>query len=246
MPGVLYIVATPIGNLEDITLRALRTLRGVDLIAAEDTRRTAKLLNRYQIATRLTSYHEHNERRKLPLLLEKLAGGARIALVSDAGTPGISDPGTRLVRAALEAGHQVQAIPGPSAVLAALVTSGLPLEEFTFVGYPPARPADRRRWLIRLAREPRTLVLFEAPHRVRKTLAEMLSVWGDRRISVARELTKIHEETFRGTISEALAHLAVPRGEFTLVVQGASEQVEDVANSSTSPCSRMSIDLELE
>jgi 16S rRNA (cytidine1402-2'-O)-methyltransferase len=227
--GILYIVATPIGNLEDITLRALRILREVDLVAAEDTRRTAKLLNHYEITTRITSYHEHNERRKLPALLARLAEGAQIALVSDAGTPGISDPGTRLVRAALEAGHRVQPVPGPSAVLAALVASGFPLEEFTFVGFPPSRPAERRRWLERLAREPRTWVLFETPHRIVGTLLDMLSVLGDRPICLARELTKVHEEIFRGSISLAIDRIKRPRGEYTLVVAPSQQPAEKEA-----------------
>lgn len=220
MAGLLYVVSTPIGNLEDVTLRALRVLREVDLIAAEDTRRTAKLLNHYGIRTPLTSYHQHNERRRLPVLAEKLKSGARIALVSDAGTPGISDPGVRLVRAALEAGATVQPVPGPSAVLAALVVSGFSTDEFSFVGYPPRRSSDRKGWLSRLASDPRTLILFEAPHRIQATLADILEVLGDRPIVLARELTKLHEEIHRGRVSDVIRQLGRPRGEYTIVLAG--------------------------
>jgi 16S rRNA (cytidine1402-2'-O)-methyltransferase len=226
MPGTLFIVPTPIGNLEDITLRALRVLREADLIAAEDTRRTARLLQHYSISTPTTSLHEHNERRKVTVLLRRLTEGATVALVSDAGTPGVSDPGVALVAAAWEAGIQVQALPGPSAVLAALVASGLPVDSFVFVGFPPSRSNARKNWLSELAPEPRTLVLFEAPHRIRQTLAEALSIWGDREVLLARELTKIHEELVKGPISAVLRKVVEPRGEMTLVVRGADRSLQ--------------------
>lgn len=218
MAGTLFIVATPIGNLEDITLRALRVLREVDLIAAEDTRRTAKLLNHYEIRTPTTSFHEHNERHKTPALVRQLCDGSAIALVSDAGTPLVSDPGTRLVQAALEAGCRVEVIPGASAVLAALVMTGYPSEAFTFAGFVPHRSNDRRKWLSSLAQEQRTLVFFEAPHRIRGTLEAALEVWGDRDIALCREVTKIYEELVKGPISDVLRCLQTEKGEFTVVV----------------------------
>jgi len=218
MPGTLFVVATPIGNLEDVTFRALRVLREAALIAAEDTRRTATLLARHGIHTATTSFHEHNERQKLPLLLNRLARDERIALVSDAGTPGISDPGFRLTRAAIAHGARIEAIPGPSAVLTALVASGFPTTGFTFLGFPPARGHDRHAWMASLAREPRTCVFFEAPHRIRATLEAVHQAIGERPIAVARELTKVHEEVVRGTIPEALRLLPAPRGEITVVV----------------------------
>jgi len=221
--STLFLVATPIGNLEDITLRALRVLREADLIAAEDTRRTAKLLAHYDIHTKTTSFYEQVEREKTPRLLDHLAAGRSLALVSDAGTPGISDPGYRLARAALAAGFRVEAVPGPSAVLAALVPSGLPTDSFSFVGFPPPKAQARERWLRDLADRRETLVFFEAPHRIRITLEAVLAVLGDRQISVSRELTKLHEETVRGTVSEVLGRLGEPRGEFTVVLAGATQ-----------------------
>ncbi len=218
MPGTLFVVATPIGNLEDVTFRAVRVLREAGLIAAEDTRRTATLLARHDIRTPTTSFHEHNERQKIPLLLEKLSAGVHVAIVTDAGTPGISDPGFRLVRAAVELGARVEAVPGPSAVIAALVASGLPTDSFTFLGFPPARGHERQRWLTSLVGERRTCVFFEAPHRLRATLEALEAGLGDRQIAVGRELTKIHEEVLRGTVSDVLGHLPNPRGEFTVVV----------------------------
>ena len=190
MPGTLFVVATPIGNLEDITLRALRTLREVSLIAAEDTRRTARLLSRFDIRTPLVSLHEHNEAAEVPGLLGRLRAGDSIAVTSDAGTPLLSDPGALLVREALASGIRVEAIPGPSAVLTALVSSGLPADTFTFLGFPPARGAARQRWLGALAAEQRTVVFFEAPHRVRETVAEVAALLGERAVAIARELTK--------------------------------------------------------
>ncbi|MDI6710759.1 MAG: 16S rRNA (cytidine(1402)-2'-O)-methyltransferase [Bacillota bacterium] len=220
-PGTLYLCATPIGNLEDITLRALRVLREVDLIAAEDTRRTRKLLAHYDIPTPLVSYHAHNRESRGKELLARLRDGRSIALVSDAGTPGVSDPGAALVARAVAEGVPVVAIPGASAALTALVVSGLPTARFAFEGFLPRK--GRAKVLAELARETRTLVVFESPRRVVHTLEELLAVMGDRRVAVARELTKKFEEVFRGTLSEALAHFRErePRGEFTLVIEGA-------------------------
>ncbi len=223
-PSTLFLVATPIGNLEDITLRALRVLREADLIAAEDTRHTAKLLAHYDIHTKTTSFYEQVEREKTPRLLEHLASGRSLALVSDAGTPGISDPGYRLTRAAITAGVRVEAVPGASAVLAALVPSGLPTGAFSFVGFPPPKATAREGWLRDLAGRRETLVFFEAPHRIRATLEAVLAVLGDRQISVGRELTKLHEETVRGSVSAALASLPQPRGEFTVVLAGVQDE----------------------
>ena len=214
----LYVVATPIGNLEDITLRAIRILGEVDLIAAEDTRTTRRLLSRYDIHTPLTSYNEHNSARKLPAILTALAGGD-VALVSDAGTPAISDPGLELVRAAAEEGVPVVSIPGPSAVVTTLAASGMHADRFLFLGFLPRRRGDRRRLLTSASQLPYTLVAFETPHRLRDTLADMLDALGDRRIAALREATKLYEETFRGAISQALSHFEQPRGEFTLVIE---------------------------
>jgi 16S rRNA (cytidine1402-2'-O)-methyltransferase len=212
-PGTLYVVATPIGNLEDLTFRALRTLREVDLIAAEDTRRTAKLLAHYEIRKPLLSVREHNEAHVSARLVAKLAGGAQIALVTDAGTPGIADPGARLVHAAREAGVAVVPIPGPSAVAAALSISGLSGSEFVFMGFPPASGSARLDWLERLASEPRTVVFFEAPHRIKRTLGELREQLVNRPIQAHRELTKINEELVDAGSSEP-----TERGEFTIVV----------------------------
>ena len=219
----LYLVATPIGNLEDITLRALRVLSEVGLIAAEDTRVTRKLLSRYKIHTPLTSYYEHNKRSKLPTLLAVLEE-RDVALVTDAGTPGINDPGYELVSAASAAGTRVVPIPGASAVTAAIPVSGLPVEQFIYLGFLPRKPGERRRLLSSLEAEKRTLVAFETPRRLRPALSDVLDTLGDRRLAVCRELTKLHEEVFRGVISEALAYLASPRGEFTLVVEGSTKK----------------------
>ncbi|MBI2851873.1 MAG: 16S rRNA (cytidine(1402)-2'-O)-methyltransferase [Chloroflexi bacterium] len=216
---VLYVVATPIGNMADITLRAIETLRSVKLIAAEDTRETRKLLSAYKIRTPMTSYHENNKRTKLGYLLDVLKE-SDVALVSDAGTPGISDPGHDLIVAASQRGVPVVPIPGPSVVVAALVVSGLPTDRFTYLGFLPRRGGARRQILSTVLYDPATMIVPEAPHRVLSTLSDLLEVFGDRRIAVCRELTKLHEEVFRGTIGQAIEHFAEPRGEFTLVVEG--------------------------
>ncbi len=217
--GTLFIVATPIGNLEDITVRALRVLREVLLIAAEDTRRTAQLLARYAIQTSMTSLHEHNEEKKTPSLLKHLERGDSVALVSDAGTPTVSDPGARLVRAAIDANVRVEAIPGPSAAIAALVVSGLPITTFSFLGFPPTRAKDRKTWFARAGSIGGTIVFFESPHRIQTTLKQLKSVVGDCQVAVARELTKVHEELVRGPISVVADRVASARGEFTVVVE---------------------------
>jgi len=216
----LYLVATPIGNLEDITLRALRILKEADQIACEDTRHTQKLLNHYDIAKPLVSYHEHNEMTRAPELVLAMERGAQIALVSDAGMPLVSDPGYRLVTLALRHRLAVVPVPGPSALLAALSASGLPNEEFLFAGFLPARSGERKRALERLRIEDRTMILYEAPHRIEETLAAALEVLGDRPACLAREVTKMHEEFRRGTLSELAASLAErpARGEITLLI----------------------------
>ena len=227
MPGTLFVVATPIGNLEDITLRALRVLRTVNLVAAEDTRRTRTLLQHYDIPTPVTSLHEHNERGKSLELLARLTAGESVALVSDAGTPLVSDPGFVLVREAIAAGVRVEAVPGPSAVIAALSVSGLPLESFTFLSFAPSRSAPRRRWLEDLKGEGRTLVFFETPHRIGDTLADIAEVLGNRWVVVARELTKVHESVYRGWATE-LGHREIPgRGEFVVMVSAQEGPAED-------------------
>lgn len=219
--GTLYLVATPIGNLEDISLRAIRILKEVNLIAAEDTRQTHKLLSHYQIATPAISYHEHNKIRKLDEILNVLLQG-NVALVSDAGTPALNDPGYELVKAALQSGHTVSPIPGPSAPLAALVSSGLPTDAFLYLGYLPRRPAERRKALSDIAAMPYTLIFLETPHRLISSLSDLLETLGDRPICLARELTKLYEEIWRGSTSQALTYFQIqqPRGEFTLVVGG--------------------------
>ncbi len=219
--GTLYLVATPIGNLEDISARALRVLSQAVVIAAEDTRHTRKLLDHYQIQTPLTSYHEHNKLTKLDVVLDALDHGD-VALVSDAGTPALNDPGFELVRAALQAGHLVSPIPGPSAPISALVASGLPTDAFLYLGYLPRRASERRQKLQEVAGLPYTLVVLETPHRLLSAVQDLLDILGDRQVAVARELTKLHEEIFRDTLSQALAHFEAeaPRGEFTLVIAG--------------------------
>ena len=230
MPGLLYIVATPIGNLEDITYRAVRILREVDLIACEDTRQTRKLLDRYDIHTPTISYHEHNEAERAAELAERMAAGAKIALVSDAGMPLISDPGYRLVRAAVEAGVPVEPLPGPSAALAALAASGLPTDAFRFGGFLPHKPGQRAKTLEGLAHEPATLIFYEAPHRVIEALEAIEAALGPRPVVVARELTKIHEEFLRGTAAEIRVQLEAReavKGEITLLIGKAAAPPPD-------------------
>lgn len=221
-PGTLYVVATPIGNVRDMSPRAVDVLSRVDRVLCEDTRRTRRLLDRLGVRARLESHHEHNERRHVGRLVDALTDGATIALVSDAGTPELSDPGYPLVRAATEAGVSVVAVPGPSAVVAALGVSGLPTDRFVFLGYLPPRAARRRALLETVRALPMTLVIFEAPHRTRPTLAALADVLGDRAAALCRELTKRHEEVRRGTLAELGAHAAGQelRGEITLVVAG--------------------------
>ncbi len=223
--GTLYLVATPIGNLEDITLRALRILKEVTLIAAEDTRRARILARRYEIKTPITSYFEGNKLTKLETVLGVLDTGD-VALISEAGMPGLSDPGYELVRTAIERGYPVVSIPGPSAPVTALVVSGLPSDSFLYLGFLPRRRSERRRLLAEVKGERYTLIAFEAPHRLRKSLATVEAVLGDRALAVCRELTKLHEEVWRGTVSGARAHFdeVEPRGEFTLVIGGAPEE----------------------
>jgi 16S rRNA (cytidine1402-2'-O)-methyltransferase len=222
--GTLYLVGTPIGNLEDITLRALRTLQEVSLIAAEDTRTTRKLLSHYDIHTPLTSFHDFSGPGKVRRLVDRLAD-ADVALVSEAGMPGLSDPGYPLVRAALDAGHPVTTVPGPTALVSALVLSGLPTHACHYLGFLPRKTGARRRLLERVAAEPDTLVMYESPHRLLAALRDVEAVLGARRVSVARELTKRFEEMVRGTAPEVRAHFesTPPRGEFTVVVGGASD-----------------------
>lgn len=218
MPGTLFVVATPIGNLEDITARALRILREVALIAAEDTRRTSHLLSRYSINTPTTSLHEHNEHQKAPMLVDRLKRGEDIALVSDAGTPVVSDPGRHLIRGAIDAGIRVQSIPGPSAIVTALAASGLDLGTFTFLGFPPIKASDRRNWFDYLSTLRTTVVFFEAPHRIRPTLEELLAKLGDCPAVLCRELTKTHEELVRGPISDLIKRSNGLKGELTVVL----------------------------
>ncbi len=226
--GTLYVVGTPIGNLEDMTFRAVKILQSVDAIAAEDTRHTGKLLQHFQIKTPQVSYHEHNRNERLPELLNKLSEGKAIALVTDAGMPGISDPGYELVKACAEAGIEVVPIPGATAGITALSASGLPTHRFVFEGFLPASGQERQQRLESLQAESRTLIFYEAPHRVRETLQDLAQYLGENRsIVLARELTKLHEEFWRGSIGEAIVHYnqQEPKGEFTLIVAGAEAEV---------------------
>lgn len=234
--GCLYVVSTPIGNLEDISLRALRILKEADVIACEDTRQTMKLLAHFDIPKRLVSYHEHNEITRASEIVIELEQGAKVALVSDAGTPAISDPGYRLVSLCLRHGIQVVPIPGASALLAALAASGMPIEEFVFAGFLPSRPTERRKSLRALAGEPRTLVFYEAPHRLLDTLEDALEILGNRPAVVAREVTKIYEEFLRGHLEDLVAgsRKKAPRGEITLLIgppDGHAPHAADAANS---------------
>jgi 16S rRNA (cytidine1402-2'-O)-methyltransferase len=227
--AILYLCATPIGNLEDITFRALRILKEADLIAAEDTRHTQKLLNHFNIHTPLTSYHEHNKREKGPQLLEQLQAGKTIALVSDAGMPGVSDPGADMVALCIEAGINVVPVPGPSAVLSALVIAGLPTERFAFYGFLSRENQPRERLLSEIRRQTTTLIFYESPLRVIKTLRLLQEALGNRKAAVARELTKRFEEVVRGTLAELIEYFLnhEPRGEVTLVIAGATEEEID-------------------
>jgi 16S rRNA (cytidine1402-2'-O)-methyltransferase len=229
--GILYVVATPIGNLEDISPRALRVLREVKLIAAEDTRKSRRLLVHYGIKTPMTSYYEHNKMTKLNNILEQL-GEHDIALISDAGMPGISDPGYELISAAAQRNITVVPIPGASAIITGLAVSGLPTDSFKFIGFLPNRASARRRALEVVKDEPGTLITLEAPHRITSALADILGVLGNRRIAVCRELTKLHEEIFRGTVNEAMEHFTAPRGEFTLIIEGKGAKEKPVMTNS--------------
>lgn len=226
MPGTLYLVATPIGNLQDITLRALDTLRIVDLIACEDTRHTRKLLNHFRIDNRTISFHEHNENERTEQLIDRLVAGESIAIVSDAGTPGICDPGFKLVRRAAEAGIAVVPIPGPVAFVSALIASGIPTDSIFFGGFLPSKKGERRKRLGEVRDIPASLVFYEAPHRLAKSLTDCLEILGDRTAAVAREITKLHEEIARGTLSElaALYSSTTVRGEIVIVIEQASTQ----------------------
>jgi 16S rRNA (cytidine1402-2'-O)-methyltransferase len=230
--GILYVVGTPIGNLADISIRALDTLRSVDLIAAEDTRHTRKLLARYDIHKPLISYHSQNMKSRGPELLQKIQSGEKLALVTDAGTPGISDPGSLLVRQVLDMELQIVSIPGPAALITALVVSGLPTQPFAFLGFPPNRGGGRTRFFQSYAALPMTVILYESPQRLQRTLGDLLKFWDNRRIAVARELTKKFEEVYQGTITEAQAHFSQGvKGEFTLVIAGAEIDTEVDKNS---------------
>ncbi len=223
MSGRLYLIATPIGNLGDVSDRVRETLAGVSVVAAEDARRTGSLLKHLGIQARLTSYHDHNERQKWPRLVEILENDEDIAIVSDAGMPGIADPGWHIIQAAIERDIDINVIPGPTAFVMALVLSGLPVDRFTFEGYVPKKPGARKRLFDELTNERRTMVFYETPYRIEKTLTEMIGVFGEeRRASVSRELTKLHEETIRGTLSELVEHMSnrTAKGEFVIVVAG--------------------------
>jgi len=224
--GTLYIVATPIGNLEDITLRAIRVLKEVDTIAAEDTRHSQKLLNKFDIHTPLTSYHDHNKEEKAPVLVARLLEGKNVALVSDAGTPGISDPGYFLINLAIDQKIPVVPIPGATAAIAALSISGLPTDSFVFECFLPSKHTARLKRLEVLAKEERTLIFYEAPHRITQTLDDMHAVLGDRKAVLTRELTKVHEQVIRGTLSEVKEQLEAGsmKGEFTIILQAAIEE----------------------
>jgi 16S rRNA (cytidine1402-2'-O)-methyltransferase len=227
--GILYIVATPIGNIEDITLRALRILKEVDIIAAEDTRHTLKLLNYYEIKKRLVSYHEHNRIKQGKYLIEQLLEGNDIALVSDAGTPGISDPGEDIIKLAIEANINITVVPGATAAITGLILSGLPTDRFAFEGFLPMNRKSRKKRVAQLKKEQRTLVLYEAPHKLISTLDELYKNLGNRRIVLARELTKKFEEVIRCTLEEAINFYRenTPRGEYVLVLQGCSKKEDN-------------------
>ena len=228
MKGKLYLVATPIGNLEDITLRALKTLKEVDLIAAEDTRHTLGLLNHFEISKPLISYYKQNEKTKSEVLIKKLLEGQNVAVVSDAGTPGISDPGEEIVKVAIENGIEIIPIPGACAFVNALIASGLSSKEFAFIGFLSAVKKEKKEKLEEIKYETRTLILYEAPHKLKGTLEAILEILGDRNIVLARELTKIHEEFIRDKISNILARIEEIKGEFVILIEGNSESKKDV------------------
>jgi 16S rRNA (cytidine1402-2'-O)-methyltransferase len=247
MAGTLYLIATPIGNLEDITHRAVRLLGQVDVIACEDTRHTKKLLSHYGINTRTISYHEHNERERSMELIERLKSGADVAVVSDAGTPGISDPGFRLARIAIDSGVQVVPVPGASALISALVASGLPTDEFFFGGFLPARSGARRARLAELRSLPATLIFYEGPHRIAATLKDALEILGERQAVVARELTKMHEEIARGSLSELTIRFSSPesaRGEMVLIIDRTVMTSESTGNQSDASVSALVTEFE--
>lgn len=243
--GILYLCATPIGNLEDITLRVLRILKEVRLIAAEDTRHTRKLLSFYDIHTPLTSYHEHNEKGRGQILISELNAGKDVALVSDAGTPGISDPGYELVCLAINQGFTVVPVPGPTALISAVICSGLPTDRFVFEGFLPRVKKERNKVFEQMKSEERTLVFYESPRRVIKTLQEMQKLLGDKNVAVARELTKIHEEVVRGLLSDVISHFQAnsPKGEFVIVLEGSREHQKDSPVHESSNLSLMVADL---
>lgn len=234
MPGKLYIVATPIGNLEDISLRALRTLKEVDLIAAEDTRVTRKLLSHYDIHTQMIAYHQHSKGRRSEEIVEAIKGGSAVALVSDAGTPGISDPGHELIALCIADGIPIESVPGPTAMIPAVVVSGLSTSHFAFEGFPPRNHSDRRAFFRSLAGDTRTTVFYESPLRLLRTLEAIKKELGDRRVAIVREATKLFEEVYRGTVGEAIEHFqGKVRGEIVIVLEGAaaggeSEDAESV------------------
>ncbi len=220
--ATLYIIATPIGNLEDITFRAVRLLGEVSLIAAEDTRTARQLLTRYNLKARITSYHEHNKKEKLNVILDHLRTGD-VALISEAGMPGLSDPGYELITAAINQQVSVVPVPGPSAIVTAMAVSGLATDRFMYLGFLPRRSGERKRLLQEIVDIPCTLICFESPHRISESLQDILKVLGDRKLAVCRELTKVHEEVFRGKVSDAIMYFQQPRGEFTLVLEGRHE-----------------------
>lgn len=231
--GKLYLVATPIGNLEDITFRAIKTLKDVDLIAAEDTRQTLKLLNHYQITKKLYSYHRHNEETKTEFLIEKLNEGKSIALVSDAGTPAISDPGEEIVKKAIEENIEIIPIPGACALINALITSGLNTREFSFYGFLPLNKKLRKEKIEKLKKEEKTIILYEAPHKILNTLNDILYNLGDRHIVVAKELTKIHESFYRGNVSKVIKQVENPKGEYIILIKGEEIKQENELNNLT-------------
>ena len=243
MSGTLFVVATPLGNMEDVTLRALRVLREVDLVAAEDTRRTARVLNHYAIATPSISFHQHNVRMRLPQLISRLQAGKSIALVTDAGTPGVSDPGVEFVKACIDAQIPVDSIPGASAPLTAAVASGFPLIPLTIFGFPPRRSKDRKEWFASVNETQHTFTFFESPHRILSTLSEIGLVLGERQIMLARELTKVHQEFLKGSASVVRENLGQLKGEMTVVVGPAEEVILAVDQSHEADRLAMAVDV---